>query len=248
MTSNGAARSARKSAAPAPRRRTQAERSEAMQEQLIAATIRVIEERGLENASSFEIAKAAGVTPGAIQHHFESKKALILRAATQLVHADDRHGHLVVWPAPGAPLEVRARKAVEAAWKLVYAQARYLTMWSIFLSARADAELLSHLSTEREKLRQRTVDNFMRSFPELAQDPQGDAVAGMVLSTLRGMGLNTLFGSSKKADAQQLAMLADFIRQRCEHAMSQASPASAPTNAGRAAARQRGSGHARHAA
>ncbi|MCB2002430.1 MAG: TetR family transcriptional regulator, partial [Rhodoferax sp.] len=51
-------------------RRNQAQRSQATQQDLIAATIKVVAEHGLENASAFEIAKAAGVTPGAVQHHF----------------------------------------------------------------------------------------------------------------------------------------------------------------------------------
>jgi methylphosphotriester-DNA--protein-cysteine methyltransferase len=137
-----------------PARRSHAERSLATQLELIAATIRVIEERGLDGASTFEIAKAAGVTPGAIQHHFESKKALILSAATELVHADDRHGSLFKWPSPDRPLEARAREAVSTLWSLVYAQSRYVTGAPAGraqeVARPVDAELPGHLSRTRQ--------------------------------------------------------------------------------------------------
>lgn len=50
-----------------------AQRSDATRAQLIAATIHVVRAQSFAGASMFEIAKAAGVTPGALQHHFGSK-------------------------------------------------------------------------------------------------------------------------------------------------------------------------------
>ena len=204
-----------------PPRRSQAERSETTRQALIAATIRVIEERGIGNASSFEIAKAARLTPGAIQHHFESKRALILQAATQLVHADDQGGALQVWPAAEGPLPERALAAVRSAWRLVYAQDRYLTMWSIFLASRTDDALLAHLAAERDRLRQRSVERFLNSFPELARAPDGEVVATLVFSTLRGMALNALFEPPVQTQDQQLQLLAELIQQRCTAAPAQ---------------------------
>lgn len=203
---------------PRPTRRTQAERSEATRRELVAATIRVIEERGLEGASSFEIAREAGLTPGAIQHHFESKRALVQQAATDLIHSDDKHGTVVVWPSPQAPLRKRSRQAIEAAWSAMYGASHYLTMWSIFLSCRSDPELLAHMAAEREQLRQRMLASFFQAFPELQGQPDAEGVANLVFSTLRGMGMNELFAPPPKVSAQQLDLLADFVRRQCEEA------------------------------
>ena len=93
-------------------RRTHAERSQSTQQDLIDAAIRVIAERGLANASTFEIAKAAGVTPGALQHHFASKNELILRAALELVRSDDRDGADAL---PAATLSPRDADEVDGA-------------------------------------------------------------------------------------------------------------------------------------
>lgn len=204
-------------------RRTQAQRSESTRRELVAATIRVIEARGLEGASSFEIAREAGMTPGAIQHHFESKRALIQQAATDLIHSDDGHGTLAVWPSARTALRKRAVQAIESAWEAMYGPSRYLTMWSIFLSCRSDPELLAHMATEREQLRQRMLASFFKSFPELGGHPDAEEVANMVFATLRGMGLNELFAPPPPVNAALLRQLADFVRIRCEEA-TQATP------------------------
>jgi AcrR family transcriptional regulator len=57
-------------------RRTQAERRTATRTALIAAGRARFAERGYENVSSEEIAAAAGVTRGALYHHFDGKREL----------------------------------------------------------------------------------------------------------------------------------------------------------------------------
>lgn len=52
-------------------------------EALIAATIEIIEERGVEHLSVREAAKRAGVSPGAPFQHFSSKTALLTAVAEQ---------------------------------------------------------------------------------------------------------------------------------------------------------------------
>ncbi len=200
---------------PTPRR-SHAERSQATQQDLIAATIRVIAERGLESASSAEIAKAAGVTQGALQHHFANKKALILRATSELVHSDDLGGQMAVWPDPALPLRQRAQDAITAAWNLTYGRPNYVTMWSIFMACRTDAELLHHMAIEREALRVRMASGFLKAFPELAGNAQSESLANLVFSALRGMGVQEMFHPPQQLCAGQRAVLVELLVQHCE--------------------------------
>jgi AcrR family transcriptional regulator len=68
-------------------RRTQAERRAATRAALIAAGRRLFAERGYEAVSSEEIAAAAGVTRGALYHHFDGKQELFA-AVFEEVEAD----------------------------------------------------------------------------------------------------------------------------------------------------------------
>ncbi|PBB87885.1 TetR family transcriptional regulator [Mesorhizobium sp. WSM3876] len=52
-------------------------------EALVAATVEIIEERGVEHVSVREAAKRAGVSPGAPFRHFRSKTALMTAVAEQ---------------------------------------------------------------------------------------------------------------------------------------------------------------------
>jgi AcrR family transcriptional regulator len=57
-------------------KRTQAERSEATRDALIEAARRLFAERGYADVGTEEIVRAAGVTRGALYHHFEGKREL----------------------------------------------------------------------------------------------------------------------------------------------------------------------------
>lgn len=196
-------------------RRSHAERSQATQQHLIATAIEVVQTRSFEGTSIFEVARSAGMTPGAVQHHFESKAVLMMAVLRQLVTADDHVGGL--WPQPAAPLQERAEHFVQAAWQLIYAQPRFIAAWNIYLGTRTQPEINAQVAQERQAINARMHEGFLQAFPELADAPDRHGFIAMVFSTLRGIGLLGLFGPAEEGSEAQRASLVDTIVRRCRN-------------------------------
>jgi AcrR family transcriptional regulator len=88
------------------RRRTQAERTEATRGALLAAARRLFAERGYEAVSAEEIVRAAGVTRGALYHHFGGKRELLDAVYEQLEReVTERIARVVLGSELESPLE-----------------------------------------------------------------------------------------------------------------------------------------------
>ena len=59
-------------------RRTQAERSETTRKQLLDAAIKLVRAKGFGGLRTVEVADLAGVSRGALLHHFKNKHALVV--------------------------------------------------------------------------------------------------------------------------------------------------------------------------
>lgn len=208
----------RSTATARERRGSHAERSAATQQRLIATAIEVIQSRSLEEMSIHELARKAGMTSGAVQHHFESKAALMMRVLSELIAADDHTGGL--WPSAEQPVDQRAQQFVQAIWQLVYAQPRFVAAWNVYLGSRHQPDIMAHVAELRQAVNQRMREGFLTAFPELQNDPGRDGFRGLIFSTLRGLGLLTLFPAESQNTQAQLDCLAGLIAARCQAAVA----------------------------
>jgi AcrR family transcriptional regulator len=96
------------------KRKTQAERSEATRDALIEAARRLFTDRGYDAVGTEEIVRAAGVTRGALYHHF-GDKAKLLEAVYERVEAEstERVARVVLGSELHSPLEAM-KAGVEA--------------------------------------------------------------------------------------------------------------------------------------
>ena len=96
------------------RRRTQAQRSEETRDALIGAARKLFTERGYEAVGTEEIVQAAGVTRGALYHHF-GDKASLLQAVYERIEAEstERVARIVLGSELHSPLEAM-KAGVEA--------------------------------------------------------------------------------------------------------------------------------------
>jgi AcrR family transcriptional regulator len=87
-------------------RRSQGERTEATRSALMEAARRLFTERGYEDVGTEEIVRAAGVTRGALYHHFGGK-AELLEAVYERLEAEstERVAHIVLGSHFESPVE-----------------------------------------------------------------------------------------------------------------------------------------------
>jgi len=95
-------------------RSTQAERLARTRAKIIAATVTYIDERGLSQTSLQQVAKSAGVTVGAVQHHFASKTELLTAVVADNFQQLPRQLRELTFN--GRSLEERIGMFVDACW------------------------------------------------------------------------------------------------------------------------------------
>jgi AcrR family transcriptional regulator len=88
-----------------PRKQPQQQRSKAVVDTLLEATARILERSGLEETSTNEIARVAGVSVGSLYQYFPSKEALVAALIERKVELDLREIGGVVEKLQGGPLD-----------------------------------------------------------------------------------------------------------------------------------------------
>jgi AcrR family transcriptional regulator len=215
-------------ASPAPVRAgaggAKAAQAAATREHLIDTAIDVLHARSYHGATVFEVAKAAGVTHGALQHHFGSKAVMMMQVTDAIVRASGADG--VAWPDSGGPLEQRCQALVQALWSRVYEPPRFLAAWAVYFGSAGEPELRSHVAEQRRDLTRNLHQRFVQVLPELSGHPDSQTLVQLVLTTLRGLAMTRLFGADPVAEAAQRALLVQML---VHHGANNRPPPSKPT-------------------
>ena len=179
-------------------------RSERTREQLLRSALSLMAEGGHGQLSIQAVARAAGMTTGAVQHHFPSKAALMMQVLGRLIEALESGTDF--WPSPRWELPRRADHFVRQAWQQLYGQPRFATAWSAYLAARDDAAMTAHIVEQRARLQVHLRARFFDAFPEIARAADADARFAFVLSSLRGLGLVQPFAPVSAIEPQLLVL------------------------------------------
>lgn len=184
-------------------------KSEITRERLLDAALDLMQSKGHGYLSVHEVARAAGLTSGAVQHHFESKAVLMLEVVTRLI--DQLEETSDFWPSERWNLKRRADHFVQQAWGQLYGQPRFLVAWTAYLAAREDELMITHIIERRNLLAARVQKRMAQCFPEMCNGPEALHRVQFVLSVLRGMGLVAPF-SDASAIQSQLQVLSRYLQ------------------------------------
>jgi AcrR family transcriptional regulator len=167
-----------------PKRRTQAERSAAMQEKVLDAALDCLVELGFSGATTTAVAERAGVSRGAQLHHYPTRAELVAAAVQHLYRrltADYQRGFARI-----APKEDRLTAAIDLLWSM-FTRTHYTAVLELFVAARTDAELRALLRPIAERHEANVFVLAREYFPEASASSAFDATLSLVLDSMQGM-------------------------------------------------------------
>ena len=122
---------------PARERRRQAERRAETRARILAAVVESIAEVGFQRTTAAEIARRAGVSWGAVQHHFGDKQGILMAVLEDSFNRfAERLGEI---PEGDVPLEERVSLFVDRAWEH-FGSPAYRSTFEILLHLRGPEE------------------------------------------------------------------------------------------------------------
>ena len=171
-----------------PGRRTQAERRTATRSALVRATVDCLVELGYARTTTQEVQSRAGVSRGALTHHFTTKADLVLAAMDHLYEEFSesvREGRRRAARRPGR----RIRLGVELVWERFHGPL-FVAAMELWTAARTDAELRAALLPHERRLGRSCAGCRSEVFGErLARHPSSEAVYQVLLTSMRGQAM-----------------------------------------------------------
>jgi AcrR family transcriptional regulator len=179
-------------------RRTQAERRTHTRQALLDATFTCLVERGYASTSTNDIIRMAGVSRGALLHHFASKAELMGQAVEDVFDRCER-GFREGFAA--LPLEERTLdRALQELWA-IFRGPTFDAAVELLVAARTDQELREVLHEVLQRFRRNVLADFGVLFPATAAGPGGSTLVELAFAVLEGAALNHDVGFADEAEA-----------------------------------------------
>jgi AcrR family transcriptional regulator len=179
----------------APTRRSQEERSTGTRRRLIDAAIAVLREDGYANLTITKVTQRAGLTNGAMQHHFPSRDELLLALLDtvypilQIPFDSISSEHLTA--------RERIARLVDILWS-IYSRPEYLVVWDIALGSRGEPKLWARVRSYQREISQHMRAEFARLFADYAiTEDDAERVLAVTVGCIRGIAFQSMFGTDQ---------------------------------------------------
>ena len=198
----------------APRRvapRTQEERRARTRTRLLDATVDCLVELGWSGTSTTEVASRAGVSRGAQQHHYPTKRELVAAAVEHLLERQRLAYEQAFAILP--PERRNVEGALDLLWN-VFRQRPALALLELVVAARTDDELKPLCIDMNERVLRTIRDTFGRLFPGTAlPEDFAETMLRGVFALFVGLSLqNSLDGDAYGHQAAVLAHIKSIAR------------------------------------
>ncbi len=186
-------------------RRTQAERSDATVTRLLEATVASLVDVGYRGATTTEITKRAGVSRGAMLHHFPNRAALFAAAADWI-----GDGHIERFEAGIREVSNdgngRLSASIDLLWQIC-SSPEHVAWMEFAAAAHHEPEIAATVTLAVSRMRDRTRETWIETFPEIASDPIAATAPEFTISLLEGLALSQRAAPAPQVVEQVLGSL-----------------------------------------
>jgi AcrR family transcriptional regulator len=189
-------------------RQTQGERVEAMRARLLGATIECLVESGYSEMSTNDVVRRAGVSRGALAHHFPSKADLVVAAAERLVvpRAGDFRRKFSALPAEQRTVTT----ALEVLWTF-FDDPTFAAFVELNVAARTNPELAAVLQQTPDQITDVVQTIFRESFPDLSDLPFIDDGLRAIMATFTGLAMQLFAHPAARPHIDAVRALLDTV-------------------------------------
>jgi len=196
---------------PKPARRPQAERTAEMRARLIQAAITCLFRTGYTSTTVSAVADEAGVSRGAMTHHFKAKTDLMLAVVQSVFESDsDAYNQTIREMAPAVWLE----RLPQTMWG-VMSKPSGIAVMEIMLASRSDPELGEQLRALQKAIDERahlwSAERIRAA--GLTPVPQSEAIHELYVAAVRGLALEAVFMNNTDGVQRSLQVLSDLMRR-----------------------------------
>ena len=193
-----------------PERRREQQRL-ATRQRILRAAVESFQALGYAATTTLEVQRRAGVSRGALLHHFPTRPQLVAAAITELVRMNDAASREVLTEASGDadPID-RARRALRS----IVSRPAFGIEMELWMAARSDPELRAHLRQAERAAMQDWQGGLDEMFgPELVAHPAYPAVIAVTTPLIRGLAVTRSLTTSATSLERSLDAWAAFARQ-----------------------------------
>ena len=190
----------------------QAKKSAIMRDNILEAALECFISIGYANTTTARIADKAGVSRGAMLHHFPSKTEL-MQAAVEYLHEKllDLYAASVEQVSPDLPVDQRNRQGLEGYWKYLSSDL-YVAYHELCVAGRTDPELQHILEDSISRFDKRIVESNRQLFPEWSERGELYELAMDITKFLmEGMAVSQIVSQREKRVNRMIDYLGDRL-------------------------------------
>ena len=194
-------------------RRTQSERTQHTRILICEATLEVIGKHGYRNANTTMIAKQAGVSRGALTHHFPTKVDLVSAAFDSILEEWERK-RLKFRQESIDPTNIELY--IRFLWEEIFNHPQYVAMLELMLAARGDEKLRKQLTTSLKLLTTNRQKNWRAILGHDINSEKYDTLMMMTTCLLRGMSMQEVLEQKPGIEKKIIDLWVEILCQKVE--------------------------------